>query len=66
MYKCIKYTFRIYILLHIKNLTSYTFLLVFKIAESLQCIPKLFKINIIHYKTTHAFKFKVKLESLKL
>ena len=37
--QCIEYTFRITILLHIKKkIKSYTFLLVFKIAESLQCI----------------------------
>ena len=34
----IKYTFRIYILLRIAKDCSYTFLIVFKIMQSLQCI----------------------------
>ena len=38
---CIEYTFRISIS---KNITSYTFLLVFKVAESLQCILKIKKL----------------------
>ena len=33
-----------------KNITSYTFLLVFKIVESLQCILKLTKIEGVHRK----------------
>ena len=39
----IEYTFRIYIILHMKKITSYTFLLIFKIVESLQRILKWFK-----------------------
>ena len=36
--QCIEYIFRIYNFLLSKNITSYTFLIAFKIAESLQCI----------------------------
>ena len=36
MYSIPEYSFKIYMLLHIKNITSYTFLLVFKIAKSRQ------------------------------
>ena len=39
----IEYTFRIYIILHMKKITSYTFLLIFKIVESLQRILEWFK-----------------------
>ena len=38
---CIKYTFRIYILLHIKSYYFIHFLSVFKIVESLQCLLKI-------------------------
>ena len=34
----IEYFLKFYIMLHVKNITSNTFLLVFKIVESLQCI----------------------------
>ena len=36
--QCIEYTFRIYTHLYIKNITSCTFLLVFKIVENLECL----------------------------
>ena len=36
--QCIEYTFGIYTVFHIKSITSYIFLPVFKIFESFQCI----------------------------
>ena len=40
MYSVLNTFLRIYLILHIKKFTSYTFFLVFKIVESSQCILK--------------------------